>query len=176
MLRMYWWVQMYRTLWICVSFIWFYEKCGHWFVFCPLRKQLYLWGGPVFINCQLMFLFTVWFSTNVLKYCCNVILLLTYIAKYLEQVLSFLVLFVCLFICMCMCCLLIHFVCTTDFFLNISAKTWARILDGWLSSINWLFKSVDYNKREISASCYCVQSLLDVSYCTRWITLISRLL
>ena len=23
----------------------------------------------------------------------------------------------------------------------------ARILDGWLSSINWLFKSVDYNKR-----------------------------
>ena len=54
--------------------------------------------------------------------------------------------------------------------------TMARILDGWLSSINWLFKSVDYNKREISASCYCAQSLLDVSYCTRWITLISRLL
>ena len=25
----------------------------------------------------------------------------------------------------------------------------ARILEGLLSSINWLFKSVDYNKREI---------------------------
>ena len=51
-------------------------------------------------------------------------------------------------------------------------KTLARILEGLLSSINWLFKYVDYNKREISASCYCAQSLLDVSYCTRWITLI----
>ena len=26
----------------------------------------------------------------------------------------------------------------------------ARILEGLLPSINWLFKSVDYNKREIS--------------------------
>ena len=43
----------------------------------------------------------------------------------------------------------------------------AQILEGLLSSINWLFKSVDYNKRKISASCYCAQSLLDVSYCTR---------
>ena len=55
-------------------------------------------------------------------------------------------------------------------------KTMARILEGILSSINWLLKSVDYNKREISASCYWVQSLLDVSYCTCWITLTSRLL
>ena len=30
--------------------------------------------------------------------------------------------------------------------------------------------------RDISASCYCAQSLLDVSYCMRWITLILRLL
>ena len=55
-------------------------------------------------------------------------------------------------------------------------STMAQILEGLLSSINWLFKSVDYNKRKISASCYWAQSLLDVSYCTRWITLISRLL
>ena len=33
---------------------------------------------------------------------------------------------------------------------DVALKTEARILDGWLSSINWLFKSVDYNKREIS--------------------------
>ena len=66
--------------------------------------------------------------------------------------------------------------CRTHFYWPVVLKTMARILDGWLSSINWLFKSVDYNKREISASCYCAQSFLDVSYCTRWITLISRLL
>ena len=32
--------------------------------------------------------------------------------------------------------------------MNIQSRnSKARILDGWLSSINWLFKSVDYNKR-----------------------------
>ena len=41
--------------------------------------------------------------------------------------------------------------------------------------IHGLFKYVDWNKREISASCYCAQSLFDVSYCMRWITLIPRL-
>ena len=45
------------------------------------------------------------------------------------------------------------------------------------STVDYL-QSTDYLNllTTISASCYCAQSLLDVSYCTRWITLISRLL
>ena len=44
-----------------------------------------------------------------------------------------------------------------------------------LSTVDYLKSTVYLNLLTKSASCYCAQSLLDVSYCTRWITLILRL-
>ena len=55
------------------------------------------------------------------------------------------------------------------------SHTTTRIHKGGLFQIHGLFKSMVWNKREISVSRPSARSLLDVSYCTRWITLISRL-
>ena len=52
-------------------------------------------------------------------------------------------------------------------------NTKASILDGWLSSINWLFKSVDYNKRIMLLRAVIIgrQLLyaLDHAYCSQQI-------
>ena len=49
---------------------------------------------------------------------------------------------------------------------SLKADSKARINKGGLFQIHGLLKSMDWNRREISVSCLCARSKLDLSYCT----------